>query len=101
MHCTLAHPRLDAGKPQDDSRAKQAAVLSEIRFRFGEKIMSKNRNGKSDSNAPDNGRRNFLKGATLAGAAALTTAPAAANTVASPPQEPRAKAAVPGPELAA
>jgi acetolactate synthase I/II/III large subunit len=59
-----------------------------------------NKNDKTDS-APDSGRRNFLKGATLAGAAALTTAPAAANTIAAPPSEPRAKAAVPGPKLAA
>jgi acetolactate synthase I/II/III large subunit len=62
--------------------------------------MSKRDNNQQQS-APDSGRRNFLKGATLAGAAALTTAPAAANTVASPPSEPRAKAAVPGPKLAA
>jgi acetolactate synthase-1/2/3 large subunit len=50
--------------------------------------------------SPDAGRRNFLKGATLAGAAALTV-PAAAAT---PPQalpRPRPKAAVPGPRLAA
>ncbi|WP_315835990.1 thiamine pyrophosphate-binding protein [Bradyrhizobium prioriisuperbiae] len=48
----------------------------------------------------DASRRNFLKGATLAGAAALTT-PAAANTP--PPDLPadRPKAPVPGPRLAA
>jgi acetolactate synthase-1/2/3 large subunit len=62
--------------------------------------MSKPDINKQDS-TPDSGRRNFLKGATLAGAAVLTTAPAAANTVASPPSEPRAKAAAPGPKLAA
>jgi acetolactate synthase I/II/III large subunit len=62
--------------------------------------MSNPDNNKQDG-APDSGRRNFLKGATLAGAAALTTAPAAANTVASPRSEPRAKAAAPGPKLAA
>src|ERR1700742_4366676 len=48
----------------------------------------------------DPGRRNFLKGATLAGAAALTT-PAAANTlIAGGPAE-RPKAQPPGPQLAA
>jgi acetolactate synthase I/II/III large subunit len=52
------------------------------------------------SNAPDSGRRNFLKGATLAGAAALTT-PVAANTPISPSVPRNAKAAVPGPKLAA
>ena len=61
--------------------------------------MSENHNNKHDS-APDSGRRSFLKGATLAGAAALT-APSAANTVASPSSEQRPKAAVPGPKLAA
>jgi acetolactate synthase-1/2/3 large subunit len=48
-------------------------------------------------NSPDSGRRNFLKGATIAGAAALT-APARAATA---PSAPRAKAAPPGPRLAA
>jgi acetolactate synthase-1/2/3 large subunit len=52
------------------------------------------------SNPPDAGRRNFLKGATLAGAAALAT-PAAANVPISPTVRPRSKAAVPGPKLAA
>jgi acetolactate synthase I/II/III large subunit len=52
------------------------------------------------SSAPDSGRRNFLKGATLAGAAALTT-PVAANTPISPSVPRNAKAAVPGPKLAA
>src|SRR5882724_6496751 len=54
--------------------------------------------------APDAGRRNFLKGATIASAAALS-APVAANTAVSgfPEQGPKAavKAAVPGPKLAA
>jgi acetolactate synthase-1/2/3 large subunit len=52
------------------------------------------------SNSPDTARRNFLKGATLAGAAALTT-PVAASTsnLGMPPG--RAKAAAPGPRLAA
>jgi acetolactate synthase-1/2/3 large subunit len=45
--------------------------------------------------APAVGRRNFLKGATLAGAAALTPT-AAANAVPAPPQE-KLKAALPGP----
>jgi acetolactate synthase I/II/III large subunit len=52
------------------------------------------------SNALDAGRRNFLKGATLAGAAALAT-PVTANTPISDVPQARAKAAVPGPELAA
>jgi acetolactate synthase I/II/III large subunit len=53
-----------------------------------------------NSNRLDAGRRNFLKGATLAGAAALTT-PVAANAPMSPSAERRGKAAVPGPKLAA
>jgi acetolactate synthase-1/2/3 large subunit len=52
------------------------------------------------STGPDVARRNFLKGATLAGAAALTT-PVAANTQASITSEAKPKAAVPGPRLAA
>ncbi len=54
------------------------------------------------SNSPDTGRRNFLKGATLAGAAALAT-PVAAKTSPSIAEAPRpdAKAAAPGPRLAA
>ena len=52
------------------------------------------------SNAPDAGRRNFLKGATIAGAAALTT-PVAANASIPAAAERRGKAAVPGPRLAA
>src|SRR5580704_13698111 len=52
------------------------------------------------SNPPDAGRRNFLKGATLAGAAALAT-PAAANVPISPTEQRRSKAAAPGPKLAA
>jgi len=49
----------------------------------------------------DLARRNFLKGATLAGAAALATRPAAANTpIAGIPAE-RSKAQPPGPQLAA
>ena len=51
-------------------------------------------------NAPDAGRRNFLKGATLAGAAALAP-PVAASTQASDPSKGSTKAAVPGPRLAA
>src|ERR1700726_1879164 len=50
--------------------------------------------------APDASRRNFLKGATIAGAAALGT-PAAANTAISGFPEERPKASVPGPKLAA
>src|SRR5262250_2148047 len=50
-------------------------------------------------NSPDSGRRNFLKGATIAGAAALT-APAHAVTAPSA-AAPRAKAVPPGPRLAA
>jgi acetolactate synthase-1/2/3 large subunit len=52
------------------------------------------------SNSPDTGRRNFLKGATIAGAAVLTT-PVAANTTSSDPSRVNAKAAAPGPRLAA
>ena len=52
------------------------------------------------SNAPDAGRRNFLKGATLAGAAALAP-PVVASTQASDPSKGSTKAAVPGPRLAA
>src|SRR5580765_1068107 len=52
------------------------------------------------SNSPDAGRRNFLKGATLAGAAALAT-PVAASTEAAKPPGGSAKATVPGPRLAA
>src|SRR5215467_10042311 len=52
------------------------------------------------SNAPDAGRRNFLKGATVAGAAALAP-PVAARTQASDPPKGSKKAAAPGPKLAA
>ncbi len=52
------------------------------------------------SNSLDSGRRNFLKGATIAGAAALAT-PVAANTPISGVPLTRTKAAVPGPRLAA
>ena len=52
------------------------------------------------NNPPDAGRRNFIKGATLAGAAALAT-PAAANVPISPTEQRRGKAAAPGPKLAA
>jgi acetolactate synthase I/II/III large subunit len=52
------------------------------------------------SQTPSVGRRSFLKGATLAGAAALTT-PVAANTPISDETKERSKAAVPGPKLAA
>jgi len=52
------------------------------------------------SNSPDAGRRNFLKGATLAGAAALAT-PVAANTQILDLSKESTKAAVPGPRLAA
>jgi acetolactate synthase I/II/III large subunit len=51
-------------------------------------------------NSPDAGRRNFLKGATVAGAAVLAT-PVAANTQISGAPQPRSKAASPGPKLAA
>jgi acetolactate synthase I/II/III large subunit len=51
-------------------------------------------------NSPDTGRRNFLKGATVAGAAVLAT-PVAANTQISGAPQPRSKAASPGPKLAA
>src|SRR5882757_7952125 len=61
--------------------------------------MSKRSNSRRDG-ALDPGRRNFLKGATVAGAAALS-APAMANTAISPFPEARPKATVPGPKLAA
>jgi acetolactate synthase I/II/III large subunit len=54
--------------------------------------MSKRRN------PPDVGRRNFLKGASLVGAAALTPVPANAQ-IAAP--RPNLKATVPGPKLIA
>src|SRR6266446_6282706 len=79
----------------------------------GEETMSKRSNAGQDrpgrdkpgrDGAPDAGRRNFLKGATVASAAALS-APVAANTAVSgfPEQGSKAavKAAVPGPKLAA
>jgi acetolactate synthase I/II/III large subunit len=50
--------------------------------------------------APDASRRNFLKGATIAGAAALST-PVAANTPISGAPEQHPKASLPGPRLAA
>src|SRR5215475_5391958 len=50
---------------------------------------------KRRSSSPDVARRNFLKGASLAGAAALA-APTAANAIPAPPQ-PKLKAALPGP----
>jgi acetolactate synthase I/II/III large subunit len=49
---------------------------------------------------PDAGRRNFLKGATIAGAAALAT-PVAANSQSADPPKANTKAAAPGPRLAA
>jgi acetolactate synthase-1/2/3 large subunit len=55
----------------------------------------KSRNSKRRDDSPAIGRRNFLKGATLAGAAAFTPT-AAVNAVPAAPQ-PRLKAAVPGP----
>ncbi|GKQ51841.1 thiamine pyrophosphate-binding protein [Bradyrhizobium sp. Ce-3] len=61
--------------------------------------MSKRSSSRRDG-APDSSRRNFLKGATIAGAAALGT-PAAANTAISGFPEQRRKAALPGPRLAA
>lgn len=61
--------------------------------------MSKRSNG-GRIDAPDATRRNFLKGATLAGAAALSS-PVKANTAASGFSEQRPKAAPPGPKLAA
>ena len=50
---------------------------------------------KRRSNSPDVARRNFLKGASVAGAAALA-APTAANAIPAPPQ-PKLKATLPGP----
>src|SRR5437879_8555315 len=66
--------------------------------------MSKRSNAGQDKpghdGTPDAGRRNFLKGATIASAAALS-APVAANTAVSGFPEQRPKAALPGPKLAA
>ena len=45
---------------------------------------------------PQSSRRNFLKGASLLGAAAAVTPPVTANAIPATPQE-RLKAAVPGP----
>jgi acetolactate synthase I/II/III large subunit len=61
--------------------------------------MSKRSNG-GRNDAPEASRRNFLKGATIAGAAALSS-PVKANTAASGFAEQRPKAAPPGPKLAA
>src|SRR3984893_12562469 len=78
------------GSVQKTSSHKNAAASFP-----GRKIMPK-RNSSTDP-----ARRNFLKGATLAGAAALATRPAAANTpIAGIPAE-RSKAEPPGPQLAA
>src|SRR5215475_11815070 len=74
--------------------------MNSVRSRNGTDTASREVPMPKRSNAPDTGRRNFLKGATLAGAAALTT-PVAANTQASIASEPRPKAAAPGPRLAA
>jgi acetolactate synthase-1/2/3 large subunit len=60
-------------------------------------MSNRNESKRNKSNdSPAIGRRNFLKGATLAGAAALSQ-PVAANAVPAAPQE-RLKAAVPGPK---
>jgi acetolactate synthase-1/2/3 large subunit len=56
---------------------------------------SNRRDGSPANDAPVLGRRNFLKGATLAGAVALGQ-PVAANAVPGVPPE-KLKAAVPGP----
>lgn len=61
--------------------------------------MSKRSSTRRDG-AVNSSRRNFLKGATVAGAAALG-APATANTAISGFPEQRPKAAIPGPKLAA
>ena len=61
-------------------------------------MSKRSNNGRDD--APEASRRNFLKGATIAGAAALST-PVAANTAVSGFPEERPKAAPPGPRLAA
>jgi acetolactate synthase-1/2/3 large subunit len=61
-------------------------------------MSKRSNNGRDD--APEASRRNFLKGATIAGAAALS-APVAANTAVSGFPEERPKAAPPGPRLAA
>src|SRR6266567_2853955 len=62
--------------------------------RFGSDAIARRPPMKRRSNAPDVARRNFLKGASLAGAAALA-APTAANAIPAP--QPKLKAALPGP----
>src|SRR5262249_1027173 len=81
------------GRPQGAARDFDRAAPSTIRRRSregpGRKAMPKRRNDQ-----PAVGRRNFLKGAGLVGAAAL--APAAAKAQAVTPRA-NLKAAVPGP----
>src|SRR6266567_4664679 len=64
--------------------------------RFGSDAIARRTPMKRRSNSPDVARRNFLKGASLAGAAALA-APTAANAIPALPQ-PKLKAALPGPQ---
>src|SRR5215475_4578001 len=74
--------------------------MNSVRSRNGTDTASREVPMPKRSNAPDTGRRNFLKGATLAGAAALAP-PVAASTQASDPPKGSKKAAAPGPKLAA
>jgi hypothetical protein len=82
------------GLPKKACQKNNAKPLRCAMAKLGEGTMSKR------SHSPNAGRRNFLKGATLAGAAALTT-PVAANVPASDLSEEHAKAAAPGPRAAA
>src|SRR5215469_14364430 len=74
--------------------------MNSVRGRNGTDAASREVPMPKRSNAPDAGRRNFLKGATVAGAAALAP-PVAARTQASDPPKGSKKAAAPGPKLAA
>ena len=93
----FTRPRLDVCKQQDNTLVEQKAVGRSNRS--CEEAVSKRSNSGRPS-APDVGRRNFLKGASATGAAALT-APAAANTAVLDFPQRRPKASAPGPKLAA
>src|SRR5262249_45212248 len=86
--CSLDGPQIEAETSGGMAHARSRCGLRVPR----EAIMAR-------PNSPASGRRNFWKGATMAGAAALT-APARAAT-APPAVAPRAKAVPPGPRLAA
>src|SRR5262245_44824396 len=68
--------------------------MNSVRSRNGTDTASREVPMPKRSNAPDTGRRNFLKGATLAGAAALAP-PVAASTQATDPPKGSKQAAAP------